>query len=110
MTGKAMLLDYQWCTGCHSCEVACQMEHGYKDGRSGVVVSTIGPWNLGDGMWQYDNVVNFTNLCDFCAGRAALGKGPSCVQHCQANALKFGDPLELAVEAASGHKKLLIVP
>ena len=109
MSKKAMLLDYQWCTGCHSCEMACQMEHGYENGRCGIVVSTIGPWNLGDGKWQYDNVVGMTALCDLCAERAALGKEPSCVQHCQAHALKVGDAAELAAEAAAGPKKILIV-
>ena len=23
-----LLINYEFCTGCHSCEVSCQMEHG----------------------------------------------------------------------------------
>lgn len=26
MSGYGILIDYNWCTGCHSCEMACQME------------------------------------------------------------------------------------
>lgn len=33
-----MLIDYQWCTGCHSCEIACQMEHGLPVGQTGIMV------------------------------------------------------------------------
>ena len=110
MSKKAMLLDYQWCTGCHSCEMACQMEHGYKDGRCGIAVTTIGPWDLGNGKYQYDNVIYLTDLCDQCAQRTATGKDPSCVQHCQAHALQFGDVEEMGAKAQEGSKKILIVP
>lgn len=110
MATKAMLLDYYWCTGCHSCEMACQMEHGFESGKAGIVVTTIGPWDLGDKKWQYDNFATLTALCDFCAERAVKGKLPSCMQHCQAHALKIGDVEELAAEAAAGHRKVLMVP
>ncbi|MCI8468477.1 MAG: oxidoreductase, partial [Eggerthellaceae bacterium] len=26
MTTHALLIDYKYCTGCHSCEVACRQE------------------------------------------------------------------------------------
>ena len=32
----ACLVNYDWCTGCHSCEIACQMEHGMPVGQSGI--------------------------------------------------------------------------
>lgn len=110
MAKTAMLLDYQWCTGCHSCEVACQMDHGYSAEHSGIEVSEVGPWKLPDGSWQYDNVVHLTALCDLCGERRAKGKLAACAQHCQANCLTVGPVEELAEKAAASSKSLLIVP
>ncbi len=110
MTRQALLQDYQWCSGCHSCESACAMEHGFTDGRCGIAITTIGPWDLGNGQWQYDNVASLTRLCDFCTERAALGKLPACVQHCQAQVLSIGDVAELAAQAATGEKQILMIP
>ena len=25
---KYLAVDYEFCTGCHTCEIACQQEHG----------------------------------------------------------------------------------
>ncbi len=36
MSRKGLLIDYEYCTGCHSCEVACKQEHGYPVGRGGI--------------------------------------------------------------------------
>ena len=33
MAKYGILADAQWCSGCHSCEVACQMEHGLPVGE-----------------------------------------------------------------------------
>jgi Fe-S-cluster-containing dehydrogenase component len=33
---KGLLIDYHYCTGCHSCEVAYQQKHGFlKDSAFG---------------------------------------------------------------------------
>ena len=29
-----LLIDYTWCTGCHSCEMACKVEHGWQAGEA----------------------------------------------------------------------------
>ena len=41
MARYALLIDYDYCTGCHSCEVACQQEHDYPVGTNGVVVTNL---------------------------------------------------------------------
>ena len=41
MARYALLIDYDYCTGCHSCEVACQQEHGWEAGMSGMKVIEI---------------------------------------------------------------------
>ena len=35
MARYAILIDYDYCTGCHTCEVACQQEHDYPAGTRG---------------------------------------------------------------------------
>ena len=39
-----LLIDYEYCTGCQSCEVACKEEHGYPVGTWGIRVFDDGPW------------------------------------------------------------------
>lgn len=90
MMSKAFLIDYKWCTGCHSCEIACQILHGFPVDQFGVKVNTIGPWEYGDEKWVFDNVPYFTEQCNQCAERQAEGDAPSCVKHCQAQCLKYG--------------------
>ena len=36
MTEYGLLIDYHYCTGCLSCEVACQQEHNHPAGKSGI--------------------------------------------------------------------------
>lgn len=35
MSDYGMLVDYEYCTGCHACEVACKQEHRIPAGRVG---------------------------------------------------------------------------
>lgn len=44
-----------------------------------------------------------TTMCDGCEERRALGKVPTCVQHCQAQCMDFG-PIDEMAEKAKGHK------
>lgn len=54
MAEYGLLVDYEWCTGCHSCEMACAVEHGFPQGQCGVVVCEVGPWSYGpeNDRWQ----------------------------------------------------------
>lgn len=108
MKQYGMLIDWNWCSGCHSCEVACQMEHGMPVGQTGIKVAQIGPWEYGDENWQFDYIPAFTDQCDLCAERRELGKQPTCVQHCQAQCLKFGTLEELEAELADHRKQMLV--
>ncbi len=108
MDKQAILIDYDWCTGCHSCEIACQVEHSLPIGQSGIVVSEIGPWEYGNGKWQLSYSVALANQCTLCAHRTSKGKLPSCVQACQAQCMTFGSVEQLAQKMASGTKQTLI--
>ena len=112
MKNMAILCDYEWCTGCKSCEMACQMEHGLPIGKTGIKVEKIGPWPLGDdenGKWQIDYLAIPTDQCDTCAARREMGKDPTCVKHCQARCLYFGTFDEMSNLAASKGKQALFV-
>lgn len=93
MGRKGLFIDYEYCTGCKACVVACRMEHSLPLDQYGIVVSEVGPWEItpGDNHWQYSYVPIPTDQCDGCLGRRELGKPPICVQSCQANVMKFGD-------------------
>lgn len=93
---KGLLINYNYCTGCHTCEVACQMEHGFSADKFGIEVKQIGPDQIDDRTWQYDFFAVPTDRCDLCAGRVAKGKLPSCVKHCQAGCMEYGTVEELA--------------
>lgn len=116
MSRNAILVDYQYCTGCYSCEVACQAEHEFPLEQWGVKVMTNGPWPVrtADGeptdSYVYDNIPAFTKLCDLCADRREHGKLPSCVFHCQAKCMEFGTVEELSKELDAKPEQYLWVP
>lgn len=107
MAKHGILIDYNWCTGCHSCEVACQMEHGLPVGQFGIKVAELGPWEYAPEKWQLSYVPMPTDQCTLCAGRVQKGKAPSCVQHCQARCLTYGTLEELTKNLADHPKQVL---
>lgn len=93
-----LLVDYNYCSGCRTCEMACQQEHGYDPSRQGLTLTTIGPTPLPGGKWQLDNLPLHTPYCNHCASRIAKGKQPACVHHCQAGCITFGEVGNLVKE------------
>ena len=106
-----ILVDYEWCSGCHSCEVACDVEShhaNFPEGHCGVKVHEEGLYQIGVERWTDIFLPVFTDLCDLCAARRAEGEElPTCVKHCQAHVLKFGPIEELAGELAAKPKQVL---
>ena len=100
-----MLIDVYYCTGCHSCEVACEQENHLEVGQFGVKV-TEHILKEKKGL-MIDYVPYITDLCNFCAGRVAAGRRPSCVKHCLAQCMTFG-PIDEVVEAAKNSKKPIL--
>ena len=101
MSQQALLIDYEFCTGCHACEVACKVEKNLKEGEFGIKLAQIGPWIIDEenDKWEFDFVPIPTQRCDLCADRVKAGKVPSCVHHCQSLVMEFGDVEELAKKA-----------
>ncbi len=108
MSKNGLLIEYDYCTGCHSCEVACQQEHGYPAERYGITVTEHILKTL-NGMSIY--YLPFpTDLCNLCSHRTKDGKKPACVKHCQAACIYFGPINELTHEMEKRPKTVLFSP
>ena len=107
MADYGILIDYNWCTGCHTCETACQMEHQLPTDQFGIKVREVGPWEYAPDKWELCYIPVPTDQCDFCAERQAKGKLPSCQKHCQAQCLTVGPIEELAKQVQSSRKQVL---
>lgn len=105
MARNAMAIAYDACTGCHSCEVSCKMEHKIPVGQWGIKVTEYGPWEYGEGKWNYDCIPAPTKQCDQCAGRLARGKKPACVHNCYTGCMLFGPADEIMGQIAAEEQK-----
>ena len=76
MARKGMLINYDYCTGCHTCEVACRVEHGFPDDQGGVAVAQTGPWEYAPDRYQFSYLPVLTDQCDQCAERREAGRIP----------------------------------
>lgn len=110
MSRYGILIDYEYCTGCHTCEIACKKELKLPKGQWGIKVAQVGPWDIDESTVQYDFIPIPTKQCDLCEDRVAAGKQPSCVQHCQSACMKFGKVEDLAKELADKPRQVLFVP
>ena len=41
---KGILINYEYCTGCHSCEVACKKHLELPKGEFGIKLTEVGPY------------------------------------------------------------------
>lgn len=110
MSRLGLLIDYEFCTGCRSCEVACKEEHNYPVGQWGIRVQVDGPWEIEEHMFNFNFLPFPTDLCDLCAERTAAGREPTCVHHCLANVMQYGPVAELAEKLEEKSKQVLFVP
>lgn len=106
MKKYGMLIDVYYCTGCHTCEVACEQENGYDAGTYGIKI-TEHILNQRNGKLMIDYVPYMTDMCNFCAARVAAGKKPNCVKACLAQCMTFG-PVDEVVEAAKNAVKPMV--
>lgn len=87
MAKLAMIVDYKYCTGCHSCEISCRAEHNIPPEEDGIKVFQFGPKKLDDKFaWDYYAIP--TDLCDLCEQRIEQDKKPLCALHCLANCIE----------------------
>lgn len=88
MKKHALLIDYKYCTGCHTCEVACRQEKQIESQEEwGIKFAEFGPVKMND-KWYWNYVPVPSTLCDMCEDRIAEGKKPACVHHCLAKCME----------------------
>lgn len=105
-----LLIDYEYCTNCGSCQVSCKEEHNYPVGKTGIKVMADGPWKIDDDNYNFNFWPIVTDLCDLCADRTERGKEPICVHHCLSNIMTYGPVEELAKKLDEKPKQFLVVP
>ena len=110
MSQYGLMIDNEYCTGCHSCEVACKNEHDLPLGQWGIKVQVDGPWEINEHEFNFNFLPFPTDLCDLCADRTAAGREPTCVHHCLANVMQYGPVSELALKLEEKTKQVLFVP
>ena len=106
-----LLIDYKYCTNCHSCEVACQQEKGLGVDEFGIRVFEARPERKNaaiDDAWDFTYLPMPTWRCDLCAERMDAGRKPMCVKHCLAACMQVGPMEELAVKAKELGDKVAI--
>ena len=105
MAKQGLLIEYDYCTGCHACEVACHQEHNYPAGKCGITVTEHIIETM-DGMSLY--YLPFpTDLCNLCLHRTKNGKKPACVKHCLASCMTFG-PLNQLMDVMEKRPKTVV--
>ena len=108
MSKMGLLINYDYCTGCHSCEVACQQEHDLPAGKNGIKVTQF--------IYETHTKLSIdylpypTDLCDLCINRHKQGKKPTCVKHCQSGCMQFGPINSLVEEMEKRPKMVLFTP
>ena len=102
-----MLIDYEYCTGCRTCEIACKQEYNRPAGKLGGVEVSEYIHTLPSGKLYITNIPHFTKACVFCAGRVKKGLAPACAKHCMAKVLTFGKIDTLKEQIPDKRKALL---
>lgn len=109
MSKNGLLINYDYCTGCHTCEVACQQEHDFPVGKCGIKVTEY-VYEAQKKPVAIDYLPFPTELCDLCTERVKQGESPACVKHCQSFCMQFGPLDELVLEMPSKPRSALFSP
>ncbi len=100
MSKNGLLIHYEYCTGCHTCEVAYQQEHDFPAGKCGIKVTEY-VYAAQKKPVAVDYLPFPTELCDLCINRCKEGDPPACVKHCQAFCMFYG-PIDQLVNKMDG--------
>ncbi len=100
-----LYIDYDWCSGCHACELACKQEHDLKTDQWGIRVVER-TYRVADRI-AIEYVPIPTEICNFCMARVKKGENPACVHHCMTKCMDFG-PMEEMARLAAKKKKTVV--
>ena len=107
MPRYGLLIDYDFCVGCHACEVACKQEHNRPLNEWGIYVKEVEPEVTGGKLYYFPFP---TDNCNLCGELVAGGHQPACVHNCWAGVMKFGLIEELTDYMKKKSKTVLWVP
>lgn len=113
MAKKGILLDLNYCTGCHACEVACKQENSFPVGICGIkITEMIMEEGLVTDRVHFDYSAYFTDHCNLCADRISSGEDnkPACCKHCGTFSLHYGDIQDLAKQMEDMPRSVLHCP
>ena len=97
MARNGLLIEYEYCTGCQSCVVACKQEHNYPVGIGGIKLNEIiTPGESEGDRLRIDYLPFPTKYCDLCAKRVADGGKTACEKACQAKVMWCGKLSDLS--------------
>ncbi len=106
---NGLLIDYEYCTGCFACTVACCQEHGWEAPLSGIKVMEIVQDLPKDK--AYLTFLPFpTELCILCNNRTKKGIEPACVKHCMAQVITYGKFTDLSQKLEEKPRMVLWSP
>jgi Fe-S-cluster-containing dehydrogenase component len=108
MARNGLLIQYEYCNGCHTCEVACKQEHNLAVGEFGIKLNEVISKNKG--RLRIDYIPFPTQVCNLCAGRTAKGELPSCVKHCATACMQYGPLSKLAKEMEKKPNSVIFAP
>ena len=104
-----LLIDYEYCTGCHTCQIACSQEYSWPAGMGGIRVQEM-VQNLPNDEAYLAYIPFPTELCILCRPRTKKGLEPACVKHCMAECIKYGAVVDLAKEMLKKSRMVLWTP
>ena len=110
MSRYGILIDYEFCSNCHTCEIVCKEELNIPAGKWGIKVYEVGPWNIEGDRWQLTYVPIPTDMCNLCEHRVSAGKLPACVHSCYTGVMEYGPVEELAKKLKDKSRQVLFVP
>ncbi|MBW1996644.1 MAG: oxidoreductase [Deltaproteobacteria bacterium] len=102
-----LLVNYEFCVGCRSCEIACKMEHRRARDEWGIRVQRL---QQGPSERRIYYLPFPTDRCNLCGKRRARGLKPSCEKHCWTGVIKFGTLEDLARSMKGKPRSVLWVP
>ncbi len=109
MSKNGLLINYDYCTGCYTCEVACQQEHDFPVGKCGIKVTEY-IYAAEKKPVAVDYLPFPPEVCDLCINRSKQGQLPASVKHCQSFCMSFGPINELAKQMETTPRSAIFAP
>jgi Fe-S-cluster-containing dehydrogenase component len=107
MPKYGLMIDYEFCVGCHTCELSCKQEYNRPPEEWGIRIMEIEP-EVSGGKEYF--ILFPTDKCNLCGKRVAKGLQPACVQNCWAGVMKFGLIEQLSEDMKNKARTVLWVP